>query len=277
MSVSGKVEFDNLIPEVWSPLMYAELRNKIAFMNFCARTYEGSIANLGDVVRVNQIQAPEAEILTDDKDQFASQALSTSQFSITVSKRAVASYEVTDTAMLQSLKVQGEIRDALVYSIRKKIESDIITALVASASAPDHQIGPASANVLAAADVGSIRSLLATAKVPVSECGLFLAPSYFTDLLNSSSVTSRDFGDQNSAMSGIIRGYMGMNVMEHDLLGNDIGYALHPSALQLVIQQDVNVKVSDLHSQRKFGMLISADILYGFTLADNDRLVKISG
>jgi hypothetical protein len=70
---------------------------------------------------------------------------------------------------------------------------------------------------------------------------------------------------------------MGFQIMEHNLLDADVGYAVHPSALQLVMQQDVRIKLSDLHSQNKYGYLLSADFVYGFTLADNKRIVKISG
>jgi hypothetical protein len=54
MSVSGKTELVNRIPSLWAPRMYAELRNKIAFLNFFSREYEGVIANMGDTVKVQQ-------------------------------------------------------------------------------------------------------------------------------------------------------------------------------------------------------------------------------
>jgi hypothetical protein len=97
-------------------------------------------------------------------------------------------------------------------------------------------------------------------------------------LLSKTQVTSGDFvSGGNSAQAGVLSQFMGFEIMEHNLLSADVGFAVHPSALLLVMQQDVRVKISDLHSQNKYGYLLSADFVYGFVLADNKRLVKISG
>lgn len=277
MSVSGKTELANRIPSLWAPRMYAELRNKIAFLNYFSREYEGVIANMGDTVKVQQLAAPSAEILTDDKQQFATQQVQISNINITANKRAVASYEVTDMALLQSMAFQEEMQQALIYGVRKKIEQDLIAALIPSASNPDHQIAPAAASALAAVDVATLRTLLSTALVPTEQRALFLAPSYYGDLCVSTQIMSRDFTAGNDSMSGVIDAFLGFRIMEHDLLDADVGFACHPSALQLVIQKDMEVKVSDLHSQNKFGALVSASVIYGFTLADNKRIAKISG
>lgn len=277
MGVNGKAELDYLIPEIWSAKMYSELRNDIMFANIFSREYEGEIKNFGDTVNVQQIVAPTGEIITDDKQQFESQTMSVNRIAITANKRASAAFEFTDLAQLQSMAFQADAQEALLYAIRLKLESDIIASLVPSASSPDHQIAPASASDLAAADLGSIRTLLSTAKVPVSNRKLLLAPSYYGDLLSKTQVTSADFVNGNSAQQGVVSQFMGFEIMEHNLLGSDIGYAVHPSAMLLVMQQDIRIKISDLHSQNKYGYLLSADMVYGFTLADNKRLVKISG
>ncbi len=277
MGVNGVTELNYLIPEIWSPVMYAELRNSVMFANLFSRQYEGSIKSVGDTVKIQQIVAPAAEILTDDKSQFASSTMQINQFSIVANKRASAAFEFTDLAQLQSLEFQGEAQQSLVYAIRKKMEQDIIASLIPSASAPDHQIAPAAASALAAVDLATLRTLLSTALVPVENRALLLAPSYYGDLMTSTQIMSRDFTAGNNSQSGVVDSFMGFQVMEHNLLDADVGFAVHPSALQLVMQQEVRVKISDLHSQNKYGYLLSADFVYGFTLADNKRIVKISG
>ena len=275
--ISGKTELASMIPTIWSPMMYDELRAKIAFLNLFSREYSGNIANVGDTVKINQLVAPSGEILTDDEAQFSSEALSFNTFNIVANKRASASFEITDMAQLQSLEFQAQAREALVYAIRKQIESAIIAALIPSASAPDHQIAPASPSDLNAVDLAAMRTLLSEAKVPTSNRYLALSPSYYGDLLQKNVVTSQDFVTANSAQDAVVSKFMGLNIFEHDLLPADVGYAVHPSALQMVIQRDVRVKISDLHSNYKYGTLISADIIFGFTLADNKRIVKING
>lgn len=277
MGVNGKVELDNLIPEIWSAKMYQELRNDVMFANIFSREYEGEIKNFGDVVNVQQIVAPSGEIITDDKALFQSSTMVVNRIAITANKRASAAFEFTDLAQLQSMAFQADAQEALLYAIRLKLESDIIAGLVPSASTPDHTIAPASASDLAAADLGSIRTLLSNAKVPVSNRKLLLAPSYYGDLLSKTQVTSADFVNGNSAQQGVVSQFMGFEIMEHNLLSSDVGYAVHPSAMLLVMQQDIRIKISDLHSQNKYGYLLSADMVYGFTLADNKRIVSISG
>jgi hypothetical protein len=277
MSALGTTDLTNRIPEMWAARMYAELRNKIAFLNFFSREYEGAIRTVGDTVKVQQLAAPTAEILTNDKAQFNTLPVTISNIDIVANKRAVAAVEITDLAMLQSLDFQEELQNSLVYAVRKKIEQDLIAALIPSASNPNHQTAPAAPSALAAVDLATMRTLLSTALVPTEQRALFLAPSYYGDLMVSSQVMSRDFTAGNNSNSGVLDSFMGFMIAEHDLLDSDVGFAAHPSALQLVIQKEMTIKISDLHSQQKFGALISADVVYGFKLADNKRLVKISG
>ena len=94
-AVSGVSQVDSLIPELWSPMMYNELRNSLMFASFFEKSHEGIIQNMGDIVRVNQITAPTGEILTDDTQQFSSEALTIVQKTLTINKRASAAFEIT--------------------------------------------------------------------------------------------------------------------------------------------------------------------------------------
>lgn len=274
---NGITELTELIPVITSAKIYEELRNDVSsFSMFFAKDYEGDISAKGQVVKINTIQAPEGEILADDKAQFSASELVISQQSLTVDQIAVASVEITDLAQMQSLDFQEDLSRALAYAIRKKLEAAILAALLPSTSAPDHDIAPASGG-LAAIDLATMRTLLSTALVPVTDRKLFLSPSYYGDILNSTNVVSQDFVSGNSAQAGVVSKFMGFEVAEHNLLGNDVGYACHKSALNIAMQKGVTVKVSDMHVQRKLGYLVSAHMIYGIKLCGNTRLVKISG
>lgn len=277
MTVSGTTQLAYAIPEIWSGTMYPELRNSLILGSIFERAYEGSIKNVGDTVKVNTLVAPEGEVLTDDTSVFTSEAITLTQNSIVVNSRAVASFDITDLAQMQSIPFQNEAKEALLYSIAKQIESAIIAALVPSASAPDHDIAPASASSMAVADLGSLSRLLSIAKVPRSNRHLCLDPNYYSDLLALTNITSKDFVAGYNGQEGVVDRYMGFTILEHNLFGTDIGYALHPSALQLVMQKEPTIKISDMHSQHKFGYVISADLVFGLSLFDNTRIVKISG
>ena len=278
-AVSGVSELANLIPEIWSPLIYAELRNQLMIADVFNHDYEGEIRNMGDTVRVNTILAPSGQILTDDKQSFETEAFQVTQQSITVNKRAVAAFEFTDLAQLQSMAFEQDAREALVYALRKQIETSVLAALIPSASAPNHQIAPASASDLAAVDVATMRTLLSLAKVPKMNRYLFLDPNYYGDLLNKTTFTSSDFIQNNGAVSSgeFASPLYGFRIAESDFLGTDIGYAIHPSALTMVMQQSLRMKISDLHGQKNFGYVMSADLVFDYKLMDNTRIVKISG
>lgn len=275
---NGVLENSNLIPEIWSAKMYDELRVNLPIASFFSREYEGDL-RFGDTVKVNQIVAANGEILTDDKAEFSTENMTINQFNIVVNKRASASFEFTDLAQLQSMSFQQMATEALVFGLSKKVEDDVIAALLPSTSAPDHDIAPASAGVLAAADVAGIRTLLSIAKVPTSNRALFLSPSYYGDLLGATTLTSSDYITAGSpVMSGGFNFPLyGFSIVEANNLGTDVGYGVHNSALQMIIQKGVSVKISDLHANKKYAYLLSADMVYGFSLFDSKRIVKISG
>lgn len=274
---TGKVDVASLIPTTWSPIIYQELRAKVALLNLFARDYEGEIRSIGDTVKVNTIKAPTGEILTDDKTAFSSEKMEVSSFNIVANKRASAAFKVTSMAMLQSMQFISEAQEALRYALMLQMENDILSALIPSAAAPDHQIAPATASTLVASDVNQLRTLLSIAKVPGQNRYLALDPAYYGDLLNTNSLMSKDFTGANDLDNGQVTKALGFNIFEHDVLPADTGYAFHPSALQLVMQTGVEVKVSDLHGNHEYAALISANIIYGYQLADNKRIAKISG
>jgi hypothetical protein len=106
--VNGVTALDNLVPEVWAKNLYSELRNQLMFGEVFNRDYEGEIRNLGDTVRVNQIVAPEGEILTSDLQTFSSEQMVVNQITIVADKRASASFEFTNLAQLQSLSFEAD-------------------------------------------------------------------------------------------------------------------------------------------------------------------------
>ncbi len=277
MFVNGTADqIVKMIPTVWSPLMFQELRNKIAYLNLFSRAYEGEIKEKGNTVKVNQIVAPNGEILTNDKDQFNPEELAINQFEITADRRAVASFEITDLAKLQSLDFQMEMMNALVYSIQKQMEVDIQSIMIPSAAAPDHALAALVGASFDVADVVALRTLLAIAKVPFDEnMYLALSPTFYGSLMQKNQVVSADFGSVNDLMAGEVRKIAGFKVFEHNLEEGSKARAFHTAAVQVVTQSQVNIQISNLHSQKKFGYLVSADIVYGRKLADSKRIAEI--
>lgn len=281
MSVTGNTELAYLIPEIWSSEFYSELRANLPMANFFDHTSlyaADGILNYGDTLHVQTISAPSGEILTDDKQEFSTEALSVSQNDIVINQRASAAFEITDLGKLQSKAFEEQAKEALVYAIAKQIEDKVISTISPSSSSPDHLINPASASDLAAADVASMRSLLSAQKVPNSNRALFLAPSYFGDLLTKTNFVSSDFIPAGSptAYGQFPTPLYGFQVVEAQNLSADIGYACHKSAIHLVMQQGMRIQVQPLLANKKYGYVLAADVVFGVKQMSNLRSVKIN-
>lgn len=284
MAVTDLASVTNQIQKYWSPLFMKELRESLLLGSLVNKDYEGEIKKGGDTVYVSQINAPEGQNLTigTDADSFESEELSMTRVSVVANKRAVASFEVQDLAQLQSqLEAKdSEIRDSLLFAVNKKINDYLYTLAVPSASAPDHQInGVADFN---ASEVNIMRKLASQARWSREKGWWLLAdPSYMSDLLNAATLTSSDYGASDAP---IIGGQMalkrfGFNILEDNsdailslspaAAGADVALAFHPDFMHLVMQTQPTFKLSDLHSQKKFGYVLSVDIIYGAALGVN--------
>jgi hypothetical protein len=269
--VTTLTQVTDQIQKYWAPMFTKELRASLMLGSLVNKDYQGEIKKGGDTVTVSQINAPTGSLLTvgSNAGSFASEELSASHIHIVANKRAVASFEFEDLVDLQSQidKENSDVRDSLMYAMNKQIEDYLITLIAPSTSNPDHSI--ASVTDFNAAQLAATRLLAASAKWPKSKPWyLLLSPSYMSDVLNATTLTSSDYGASDAPMvsgqMGIKR--MGFNIYENDNFGTDVGLAFFPDWLHLVQQTEVQVKVSDLHSQKKFGYVISCDLVFGAAL-----------
>ncbi len=274
---SGKTELAELIPTMWSTQMYDELRQSLMLGSFFMRDYEGEIRNAGDIVKVNQINAPTGENLefgVDNTLDINSEALTLTQKEVKADRLATASYLVESLAQLQSLEFQAEARQALVFAVMKQVEDHIESLMIPVAG---NDVAPAVASDLGVGDVANLRRLLSKAKVPVQGRALFLDVDYHSDIIQKSTFASSDFVPAGSptATGEFSSPIYGFSVREHNGFGADLGYAAHPSAIAHVIQQEMNVKLSDMHAAGKRGWLLTAEIFFGAKLFDNTRIARI--
>jgi hypothetical protein len=279
MATSGKTELDYLIPEVWASEMYDELRSSLLMANFFNRDYEKEIAKKGDTVHVQQITAPSGQETQDDKDLIVAEELNVNQIDIVADRIARASFELTNLADLQSQSFQADAQEALVYAVAKIVEDRIIASMIPSAAAPDHIIAPAAASDLAAADLAGIRTLMSKQYIPTTNRMFWGDPQYYGDLLGETNFVNSQYIPAGSPTSSGSFGspLYGFQIEEHNGLAADTGYAAHRSALTIVMQKAMSVKISDLHPVKKDGYLITASVIFGLKLMDNKRIVKISG
>lgn len=286
------LEVTNQIQKYWAPMFTQELRESHLLPALVNKEYQGDLKREGDTVYVSQINAPTGQLLTVgvNADQFSAEAVSLSRVAVTANKRAVASYKVSDLAMLQSQldSHDSEMRQALMFAMGKQINAYLYSLVAPSTSSPDHSI--ASVTDFNAAQLSAIRLLAAKAKWAKDGRWYLLAdPSYYSDLLNATTLTSSDYGASDAPVIGgqIAMKRFGFNILEDNSDGiyagisptsgasADCALAFHPDFMHMVQQSEVQVKVSDLHPLGEFGYLISCDLVFGATLGINGNVKHI--
>lgn len=280
MAKTNISDVTNQIQKFWAPMFQKELRESLLLGGLVNKDYQGEIKKQGDTVYVSQINAPSGQLKTigTDADTFDSEKLTTQRVTIQANKRAVAAFEVEDLVDLQSQIESGnpEIRDALRYAIDKQVNDYLKTLIAPSGSAPDHTVtGVSDFN---ASQIAAVRKLAATAKWRKDKPWyLLLDPSYYSDLLNATTMTSNDYvNDLATPMGQFAQQRFGFTILEDNSKTTDTALAFHPDFMHLVMQKEPQFKLSDLHSNKQFGYLLSVDVVFGAVLGNDGDVMHIT-
>lgn len=270
MSLTDINVVNEQVQKFWSPLFTKQLRESLLLGGLVNKDYQGAISQQGDTVYVSQINALAGTLKTvgTDADTFDSETLSTTRVAIQANKRATAAYEIADLVELQSQigAQQSAIRDSLLFAVSKQINDHLYSLVAPSSSSPDHVIN--SVTDFNATQLLGVRLLAAQAKWR-EEGGWWalIDPSYYNDILSATTLTSADYVPDAPVVAGkVAKQRFGFNILEDNSRSVDTGLFFHPDFMHMVMQQEVRFKVSDLHAQKKFGYVISADIVFGAAL-----------
>ena len=268
MSVTTLTEVQYQIQKYWAPVFTKQLRESLLLGALINKDYQGDLKRQGDTVRVSQVNAPTGQLLTvgTNADSFSTEAISTSYIDIVADKRAVAAYEFEDLVSLQSqLSLdKPEVRESLMFAMNKQINDYLYTLVSPSTATPDHEI--ASVADLNVGQLSAIRVLAGQAKWATNKRWYGLVdPQYYGDLMDDTTLAGADYGASDSP---IISGKLALNrfgfsIFEDNSRSADYGLFFHPDFMHLVMQDEVQVKISDLHSQKRFGYVLSVDVVFG--------------
>lgn len=274
---TAATELGAIVPEVWSARTYEVLKNKLVFRNSISEDYTGEISDLGDIVHINSVpEFDEANELAEGARNDAD-SVTISDQQLVINKRVVKDFIVTKKAMIQSIDKMDKLREHAAFSIMKKMDSTIISTIVPSASAPDHDIAFDSGTTLALADLLEAKELLDDANVPDEDRKLRCGSAQFNDIFNITGYTSKDFVPAGSPLSSGQFEFplAGFEVDWTNQLGN-VAYCFHPSFLTLAVQEQMSTAVYDLGVDGKRAVRVNTDLLYGLKQLDNKRVVKLS-
>lgn len=266
--LTNLAQVNDQIQKYWAPVFTQDLREQLLLGALVNKSYQGDLKQGGDTVYVSQLAAVTGELkdVGVDADTFGSEQMSLSRIAIVADKRAVASYKVADLVAIQSQLDQGkpEILESLRFAVSKKMNDHLYSLVSPSASAPDHIVN--SVTTFDLSTLQTVHKLANEAKWPMDGqwYGL-LSPKYYADLLGVTSATSNDFGASDAA---VISGQIALKRFGFSIVGDNSrsgsqALFLHPSFMHMVMQSEVQLKVSDLHSQNQFGYVISADVIFG--------------
>lgn len=268
MSVTTLAEVTDQVQKYWSPVFTKRLRETLLLGSLVNKDYEGSITKGGDTVRVSQVVDLNGQLLTvgTDADTFDTEQLQTLKIDIKADKRALAALEFADLVELQSQIDREVVQDPMLFAMNKQINNYLFSMVAPSTSAPDHDLsGVATIDV---AELGTIRQLAGEAKwMQDGRWFALMSPAYWAQVLTNSTLSSSLFVDDQPLVAGQkARKLMGFNAYEDNSRTGSYAVFAHPDFLHLVQQTSVQVKISDMHSQGKFGYKMSVDIVFGAAL-----------
>ena len=294
MAISEQQEVQDQIQELWAPVFTAELREAFVLASLVDRTYDTpELARMNDTIKVSQVNAATGFLLNVAKDssnqacEFDSEPISTSQIDIKIDKRAGQAYEFCDLIELQSQisLTRPDVRESASFAMNKQVNTHLYSLVAASTSTPDHTLTEATLD----ADVLTTLTKLADeAFWPEGSRWLLVDPTYHKDLLDSTTLVSSDFvGDRPVVGGNIVTERFGWKIVKDNsaALKATVGQgtagaalAFMPPFMHMVTQRTAQVKISDLHSNKQFGTLMSIDMVFGAKIGidGGDKHIQIS-
>jgi len=275
--MTAATETAAIVPEIWSAKFYDVLRDRLPFIDSVDQSYTGEIQNLGDTVNISTVpEFDQATLLAEGAAGDADAVTITSQ-ALVINSRAFKDVIITKKAQLQSLSFMDKLRDNMIFAIQKKMQADIITAIVPSASDPDNTIAYDAGSTLALADILEAKELLDTQNVSEDMRVCVLGAAQWNDIFNITGFVSRDYIPAGSPLtSGSIPTPLAGFMPRMTNVVSSTSYFFHPSFLTLAIQQQLNIELFNLGADGVRGSRLNMDVLYGIKQLDDERVVTIA-
>jgi len=284
MATTELIDVNEQIKKYWSDLFMPELRESNPLLALVDKTYEGEIKQQGDTVYVSQVKKAVGEtkvIGAAGDNTFTPEKLVTARVAIKADRRFVASFEFEDLVGLQSqiTAERSEIRESLVDGMNTQINNYLYSLVAPAAGQALTGVATMDGSVLK-----QIRVIAGKQKWLKSPgwYGL-LSPDYYGDLIDNVTLTSTDHVNEQPMVGGeIVTRRYGFGIIEDNsdglaavspTPGNPSAIFFHPAYCHMVTQMQARFKVSDLHSNEKFGYVISVDTIGGAAIGiEGDKM-----
>jgi hypothetical protein len=278
MGITDVAAVANQIQKFWSPIFTPELRESHPLIQLADKKYSGEIKKGGDTVKVSQIVAVDAEIKTigdSGYNTFDANALETRYVDVKADKIITAAVEVDDLADLQSQigDKDSEIRAALLHGAMVKLNDFLYSKVSPSTTTPDHTFTDTD---IEKPELIKYRKLASESHwVGAARYGL-VSPEYWSIMLADEELTSADFAQDGQTVAGqTSMKRLGWNLLEDDSLSGKYALFFTPDFLHLAMQKAATFKLSDMHSNKQHGYLLSVSMVCGASLGIQGNLKHI--
>jgi len=205
---------------------------------------------------------------------YASQSFTWAADKIALDGQAGVYVQATRKGMNQATPDQeSDILASAADALVKKLEGIIYAQLMlASSSAPDHQINFATASTLALADILSCRTLLRTQEVPFDDNDCFIAinPAQESQLLGLEQfIDASRYGNSLAIMNGELGRIYGFRVLVSNSVTAATAIAYHRSHVAFAMQGEVTWEKQRLLKDSVSEFLLEA--VYGAKVLDTGK------
>ncbi len=263
MALTTIADVQNEMEKYWSPLTFDQLVQDNGLISVVNTDYEGQIQNAGDTVYISTVSPLTAsqQTIGVDADTFDSQKIVTTRTTLTCDQVFSASIEVSSFVELQSLvkpSSDSRFRDLMTRAIADKMNSWLLGKVKAANDV-------ANKATITVAEFRDARVFAGQKKWPKDgNWYAFLDPTYWGDALVDTTLSNAEFVTDMPISTNVrFRNLLGFRAAEENSLSADHALFMHRDFLYLAIQQRPTFKVSDLHSQKKRGFLVSCDVVAG--------------
>lgn len=221
----------NFVPEVWSPLILANLRNSLVYGGLCNRDYEGDIANAGDTVHITSFTDPAVRSYTKNTD-ISWDLLSDATRALVVDQADYFAFTVDDIDRRQALPgFVAKASQGAAYNLANEVDSYVSGLMVTATDQTAYDLGAQTwdiSNNDAYGQIVKFRTQLNKQNIPMQGRWIVVPPEGTEALLNDSRfVTANESGTTEGLREGNVGRIAGFEVYESNTVPQPTSGTFH--------------------------------------------------
>lgn len=262
--------YDDLIPEVWSGLILAELDKRLVLANVCNTSWQGEIRSVGDTVRILGLGDVTSAAYTNNSTSISYTTPTDSTRSLTIDNDRYAAVQVDDLEEIQAVPalLQG-YTSRIAYALAKDIDDDIaleyansdLTAITATSSDDHYDVVVEARQTLEEAD-------------NEGPYWMVVSPAFAAGLRKNDFFVSAEGAGAEFRRNGVLGNIAGFTVYESNNLAevSDVQQLMFGTPLSIAHARQLMGNVEAIRLESRFATGIRARIAWGNKVLDGTRL-----